>query len=101
MRERDLLDRIQKRSAHLAATGGRVLVGPGDDCALLSIPADRQLAVTTDTLVESVHFPANCDPALLARRALRVNLSDLAAMGARPLGFQLALTLPSLWRFRR
>jgi thiamine-monophosphate kinase len=70
----------------------------GDDCSLLSLPAGTQLAVSTDTLVEGVHFPLDADPSLLARRALRVNLSDLAAMSARPLGFQLALTLPGLDR---
>lgn len=89
-------DLIRRYFTGLGGDGDGIDLAVGDDCALLSIPADRQLAVTTDTLVESVHFPANCDPALLARRALRVNLSDLAAMGARPLGFQLALTLPSV-----
>ena len=76
--------------------GGAVSLGVGDDCALLDVPAGQQLAVTTDTLVEGVHFPVAADPAAIARRALRVNLSDLAAMGARPLGFQLALTLPAM-----
>lgn len=72
---------------------GQVL-GVGDDCAILAPPPGRHLAITTDTLVAGVHFPTDCDPSLLARRALRVNLSDLAAMGADPLGIQLALTLP-------
>lgn len=70
-------------------------LGVGDDCALLSIPPDCQLAVSTDTLVSGVHFPADGPPGLIAQRALRVNLSDLAAMGASPLGFQLALSLPA------
>ncbi len=81
---------------HFSAAEESIPLGVGDDCALVDIPPDRQLAITTDTLVSGVHFPADGDPGLIARRALRVNLSDLAAMGARPLGFQLALTLPEL-----
>ncbi|KAF1052850.1 MAG: Thiamine-monophosphate kinase [Stenotrophomonas maltophilia] len=69
-------------------------LGIGDDCALLAPPAGQQLAVSTDTLVEGVHFPQACDPFLLGQRALAVSASDLAAMGATPLGFTLALTLP-------
>lgn len=71
-------------------------LGIGDDCALLSVPSNCQLAVSTDTLVSGVHFPVDGSPERIGRRALRVNLSDLAAMGAAPLGFQLALSLPSL-----
>jgi thiamine-monophosphate kinase len=70
------------------------LLGIGDDCALLQIPAGKQLAVSVDTLVADVHFPRDADPELIAERALRTNLSDLAAMGADPLWFTLALTLP-------
>ncbi len=66
----------------------------GDDCALLDIPEGKQLAVSMDTLVNDVHFFSNDDPALIAQRALAVNLSDLAAMGAEPLAFTLALSLP-------
>lgn len=75
---------------------GGMALGVGDDCALLDVPPGHQLAVTTDTLVSGVHFPIDGPPDLIARRALRVNLSDLAAMGAAPLGFQLALTLPDI-----
>jgi len=71
-----------------------VALGIGDDCALLQVPAGRQLAVSMDTLVGGIHFPKNADPELIAERALRVNLSDLAAMGAEPLWFTLGLTLP-------
>lgn len=71
-----------------------VSLGIGDDCALLQPPAVKQLAVSMDTLVADVHFPRDADPALIAERALRVNLSDLAAMGAEPLWFTLGLTLP-------
>ncbi len=74
-------------------TGNGVVLGVGDDCALLQPPAGRQLAVSMDTLVADVHFPADADPELIAERALRVNLSDLAAMGAEPLWFTLGLTL--------
>jgi len=71
-----------------------VTLGIGDDCALLQVPEGRQLAVSMDTLVGGIHFPKNADPELIAERALRVNLSDLAAMGAEPLWFTLGLTLP-------
>ena len=81
-------------AAACAQAGEGVALGIGDDCALLELPAGEQLAVSTDTLVESVHFPAAADPFLLAQRALGVSLSDLAAMGAAPIGFTLALTLP-------
>ncbi|HEY8386365.1 MAG TPA: thiamine-phosphate kinase [Porticoccaceae bacterium] len=75
-------------------SGPHVVKGVGDDCAIIAPPPGCQLVVTTDTLVEGVHFPAACDARVLGRRALRVNLSDLAAMGADVLGIQLALTLP-------
>jgi thiamine-monophosphate kinase len=71
-------------------------LGIGDDCALLSIPPDCQLAVTTDTMVENVHFFADADPAMLGHKLLAVNLSDLAAMGAQPFAVTLALTLPKV-----
>ena len=81
-------------AASCAQAGGEVALGIGDDCALLTVPAGEQLAVSTDTLVAGVHFPDPCDPSLLAQRALGVTSSDLAAMGATPIGFTLALTLP-------
>ncbi len=71
-----------------------VLLGMGDDCALLQMPVGKQLAVSVDTLVADVHFPKDAPANLIAERALRTNLSDLAAMGADPLWFTLALTLP-------
>lgn len=76
------------------ATGAGVVLGIGDDCALLQPPAGEQLAVSIDTIVADVHFPAEADAALVGERALRVALSDLAAMGAKPLWFTLALTMP-------
>jgi len=86
---------ISRYFAALGGTSDNLLLGVGDDCALFSLPPGCQLAVTTDSLVEGVHFPPECDPDSLAQRALRVNLSDLAAMGGSPLGFQLGLTLPA------
>jgi thiamine-monophosphate kinase len=68
----------------------------GDDCALLSIPDSYELAVTTDTMVENVHFFAGADPAQLGHKLLAVNLSDLASMGAKPVSVTLALTLPAV-----
>lgn len=70
-------------------------LGIGDDCALLNVPAGYQLAVTTDTMVENVHFFADVDPESLGHKLLAVNLSDLAAMGAEPFAVTLALTLPA------
>lgn len=90
--EFELIDRC---FARLGEVGEGVALGVGDDCALLEVPPGYQLAVSADTLVAGVHFPAGSDPAHIAQRALRVNLSDLAAMGAEPLAFTLALTLPS------
>jgi thiamine-monophosphate kinase len=72
------------------------LLGIGDDCALLQIPAGYELAITTDTMVENVHFLANTAPEHLGHKLLAVNLSDLASMGAKPLSVTLALTLPSV-----
>jgi thiamine-monophosphate kinase len=71
-----------------------VALGIGDDCALLLPPAGQQLATTVDTLVSEVHFFADADPEGVGHKALAVNLSDLAAMGATPAWATLALTLP-------
>jgi thiamine-monophosphate kinase len=83
-------------AAPCAQAGEGVALGIGDDCALLTVPAGEQLAISTDTLVAGVHFPDACDPFLLGQRALAVAASDLAAMGATPLAFTLALTLPDV-----
>lgn len=72
-----------------------VVLGVGDDCALLEVPAGRQLAVSIDTLVEGTHFARHANPEALGHKALAVNLSDLAAMGAEPAWATLALTLPA------
>ncbi len=71
-----------------------VALGIGDDAALLSVPAGCELVATTDTLVAGVHFPHGSPPGSIGHRALAVNLSDLAAMGARPAWALLALTMP-------
>lgn len=71
-------------------------LGVGDDCALISIEDNYQLATSVDTLIEGVHFPSQTSPADIAYKALSVNLSDLAAMGATPKYFTLALTLPEV-----
>ncbi|MBC3376955.1 thiamine-phosphate kinase [Pseudomonas sp. SWRI92] len=83
-------------AAPCAQGGEAVALGIGDDCALLAVPPGEQLAVSTDTLVAGVHFPDPCDPFLLGQRSLAVAVSDLAAMGANPLAFTLALTLPTV-----
>ncbi|QKV51586.1 thiamine-phosphate kinase [Comamonas antarctica] len=72
----------------------RAVLGVGDDCALLAPAPGMQLAISSDMLVEGRHFFADVDPRRLGHKALAVNLSDLAACGARPLAFTLALSLP-------
>ena len=71
-----------------------IVLGVGDDCALLAPAPGQQLAVSTDTLVEGRHFLSTVPPERLGHKALAVNLSDLAACGARPLAFTLALSMP-------
>ena len=70
------------------------LLGVGDDCALFPVPAGHHVATSTDLLVEGRHFYPDVDPRALGHKSLAVNLSDLAAMGARPLGCVLGLALP-------
>ncbi|MCP4515581.1 MAG: thiamine-phosphate kinase, partial [Delftia sp.] len=88
MGEFDLIRRFFQRPVRRAA------LGVGDDCALLAPAPGMQLAVSSDMLVEGRHFFADVDPRLLGHKCLAVNLSDLAACGARPLAFTLALSLP-------
>lgn len=84
---------IQKYFSSLGNAPG-VVLGVGDDCAVLTVPEGEQLVATVDTLVSGVHFPTDASAGDIAHRALRVNLSDIAAMGAKPCWFTLALTLP-------
>jgi len=90
MGEFDLIARYFKRPAK------RSPLGVGDDCALLAPAPGMQLAVSSDMLVEGRHFLSTVDPARLGHKSLAVNLSDLAACGARPLAFTLALALPGI-----
>jgi thiamine-monophosphate kinase len=88
MGEFDLIDRYFKRPV------SRNALGIGDDCALLAPAPGMQLAVSCDMLVEGRHFLSTVDPSRLGHKALAVNLSDLAACGAKPLAFTLALSMP-------
>ncbi len=92
MGEFDLIKAYFTRPAH----GGGVVLGVGDDCALLQPEPGMQLAVTTDTLVSGIHFLPDDAPRDLGHKALAVNLSDLAAMGATPRWAFLNLTLPAV-----
>ncbi len=80
-----------RQPAHAAVT-----LGIGDDCAVLTPRAGTQLAISTDMLVAGRHFFADADARLLGHKSLAVNLSDLAAMGAQPRAFTLALALPEI-----
>ncbi|MFM9880326.1 MAG: thiamine-phosphate kinase [Burkholderiaceae bacterium] len=91
--EFDLIERYFKRRQ---TAGVGVVLGIGDDCAVLQPGPGMQLAVSSDMLVEGRHFLPTVDPFKLGHKALAVNLSDLAACGARPLAFTLALALPQI-----
>lgn len=95
--EFDLIWRFFKAGSESMAQTRTDLVqlGIGDDCALLQPDAAQSLAVTSDMLVEGRHFFAGANADWLGHKALAVNLSDLAAMGAKPIGFTLALALPN------
>ena len=86
--EFDLIEKYFTRSVKRAA------LGVGDDCALFATSPGMQLAVSSDMLVEGRHFLSTVAPERLGHKALAVNLSDLAACGARPIGFTLALAMP-------
>ncbi len=88
-------DLIARYFAPLAGPGG---LGLRDDAAALAPPSGRDLVLTVDALVAGVHFFVDDPPEAIAQKALRVNLSDLAAKGAAPLGFLLTLALPMDWR---
>ncbi|MEY3998638.1 MAG: hypothetical protein RLY60_1450, partial [Pseudomonadota bacterium] len=88
MGEFDLITRYFTRPAK------RAVLGVGDDCALWQVQPGMQLAVSSDMLVEGRHFLSTVPPKRLGHKALAVNLSDLAASGAKPLAFTLALALP-------
>jgi thiamine-monophosphate kinase len=94
--EFDLIERFFKTQSALALVSnpGSVKLGIGDDCALIKTHPNEEIAITSDMLVSGRHFFADVNPEWLGWKALAVNLSDLAAMGAKPLGFSLALALP-------
>jgi thiamine-monophosphate kinase len=94
---RDRLTEDQLIATLFAPIAGRGGLDLADDAACLTPPAGTDLVVTADALVAGVHFFADDAPASIARKALRVNLSDLAAKGAAPLGFLLTLALPPQW----
>ncbi|MEJ2591790.1 MAG: thiamine-phosphate kinase [Candidatus Thiodiazotropha sp.] len=87
-------DLIRRFFSHVTGAREDVLLGVGDDAALLAVPPGQALAVSVDTLVSGVHFLPSVAPAALGHKSLAVNLSDLAAMGAEPAWATLALTLP-------
>ncbi|SEI88155.1 thiamine-monophosphate kinase [Allopseudospirillum japonicum] len=93
MQEFDLIQHFFTRST-LAQARDDILLGIGDDCALLQVPAGQALAVSMDASLAGVHFMAEADPYAIGWRALAVNLSDLAAMSAEPAWFTLGLSLP-------
>lgn len=85
---------IKRYFADRGLTRKDVAVGIGDDAAIINVPENSQLVVTTDTLVSGVHFFEDIDPRALGHRAVAVNLSDIAAMGAEPAWLSIAITLP-------
>jgi thiamine-monophosphate kinase len=84
------------RRFFLRGGGSGVILGVGDDAALLSLPKDSELVAAVDTIVAGRHFPEGTDARSIGHRALAVNLSDMAAMGATPAWATLALTLPAV-----
>src|SRR5579859_3326428 len=90
----DEFELIRRYFSAGSAKRADVVLGVGDDAALLQVPEGQELAVTTDSLLPGVHFPADLAADAVGHRALAANLSDLAAMGAEPAWALLALTLP-------
>ena len=93
-REFSIIERYFKSISNLSQHENTVIIGPGDDCAVLRVPDDMELCVSTDTLLEGVHFLPNSPATVVASRTMAANLSDLAAMGATPYAFLLAMTFP-------
>jgi len=96
--EFDLIQHFFKAGsdAMLSEGNATISLGIGDDCALLQTLPNEEIAITSDMLVSGRHFFADANPEWLGHKALAVNLSDLAAMGAKPLGFTLAIALPEV-----
>jgi thiamine-monophosphate kinase len=91
MFEFDLIDSIRRR----ATTRYDVILGIGDDAAIVQVPAGKQLVIATDTINRGIHFPDNTAPADIGWKSLAVNLSDIASMGAEPAWCTLSLSLPT------
>src|SRR5580704_7661295 len=90
----DEFELIERYFSRLGTARPDVVLGVGDDAALLCVPDGAELAAAVDTIVAGRHFPADSDARSVGHRALAVNLSDLAAMGATPAWATLALTMP-------
>jgi thiamine-monophosphate kinase len=90
-----LLGEFELIARYFTRPVARAALGVGDDCALLAVAPGMSLAVSSDMLVEGRHFVSTVAPERLGHKALAVNLSDLAACGARPLAFTLSLALPA------
>lgn len=95
MNEFELIDRITEILG-TTTQGDGVLIGPGDDAAVVAVPEGCDLVITTDTLVVGRHFPVNAPGDLVGYRSIGVNLSDLAAMGAEAKYCLVSLTMPEL-----
>jgi len=85
---------IERYFKVIGKTSSGVVLGPGDDCAILAFSSDMEVCVSTDTLTEGIHFPENYSASMIASRLVGANLSDLAAMGAMPHSCLIALTIP-------
>ncbi len=85
---------IKKYFQHLTDVDASVQCGIGDDAAIIKVPADMELALSVDTLVQGIHFPVDTHPSDIAYKSLAVNLSDMAAMGAQAKWVLLSITLP-------
>ncbi|MGJ3494645.1 Thiamine-monophosphate kinase [Piscirickettsia salmonis] len=94
--EFDLIERFFKRSSSLQEDNNGIILGIGDDCALLELGSSEVIATSIDSLVSGVHFFADEKPFNIGYKAVMVNASDLAAMGAKPRWLTLALTLPEM-----
>ena len=93
MHEFELIQFLKNQNS---ITSPYVQLGIGDDAAIVNVPDDFQLVSSIDTSIQGVHFPAETKPYDIAYKSLAVSLSDMAAMGAEPIGILLALTLPEI-----
>ena len=96
MHEFDLIKKYFTWDSTWHSTPSHVIKSVGDDAAILEIPTHQHLVTSIDTFISGVHFPENTPAEAIGHKALAVNLSDLAAMGATPYWFTLALTLPDI-----